>query len=573
MSTAASDQQHQIEQQQAIRLYELEATTAELRATNQQSQKTVERLERDHQHTLDELEALHKTHSRLEAQYFAGETELTTLRTKLERAQRTTLALERSLDAASTSAEREREAWQKRETELGNELAAAKRKATVQRRQTVSATPTPSHVRSTSMYAHDLPVPHLVSPLMAARTLARDPLPPSEPSGGLSEEDQMHVQVRQLTRRLRESEARAQLAAQQTAALQTEAHQAAGQLESMQRKVERLEHAARQLRELNESLREDNESYQVLVHMSTMKGGFALNNARTSLDSRTSSSNNVAAEAGAEANSSFASDEPLSAGLDLASELGQVLAMDPGAAHVPGDSESLGRHGLPAQLAELEEQNTQLKETLRKTKYERRQLGEENKALSLYVNKILGRILSSSDGLEAVLSRDYDPKQNPLTTFSTPAQPPRPRNPAASPAPPAAQTLSPVSNRSSVSSASRRPPPITAFSFAAPGSGDGITSVFVPPMSPTAPGRSLLPGEGQKVDEPQSPPPYTRRVRSATVAVASGDARAADPASPTKPAAASATIGNAAGSGTWWKRMSVLRLGSAWSPPEDPHAE
>ncbi|KAJ2779255.1 hypothetical protein GGI15_003926 [Coemansia interrupta] len=531
---------------------------AELRSTNHQSQKTIERLERDHQHTLDELEALHKTHSRLEAQYFAGETELTTLRTKLERAQRTTLALERSLDAASASAEREREAWQKRETELGNELAAAKRKATVQRRQTVSSTPTPAHVhaRSASMYAHDLPVPHLVSPLMAARSLARDP--PAEPSDA---SDASEAQVRQLTRRLRESEARVQLAMQQVAGLQTEAQQAAGQLDMMQRKVERLEHAARQLRELNESLREDNESYQVLVHMSTMKGGFALNNARASLDSRTSSSNNVPAEA--DAHSSVASDEPLSGGLDLASELGQVLALD-----AAPDGDSLGRHGLPGRVAELEEQNTQLKESLRKTKYERRQLGEENKALSLYVNKILGRILASSDGLEAVLSRDYDPKQKPPATFSTPPQ--QRQLPASPRMPLVVQTLSPASNRSSSSAASR--PPITAFSFAAPGSGDGITSVFVPPMSPTKPASRLVPGDAPP-EAPQSPPPYTRRVRSATVAVASGDGRAADPASPTKPVAASATIGNAAGSGTWWKRMSVLRLGSAWSPPEETHAE
>ncbi|KAJ2390512.1 hypothetical protein GGI05_003197, partial [Coemansia sp. RSA 2603] len=72
---------------------------------------------------------------------------------------------------------------------------------------------------------------------------------------------------------------------------------------------------------------------------------------------------------------------------------------------------------------------------------------------------------------------------------------------------------------------------------------------------------------------PQSPPPYTRRVRSATVAVATAEGCAPGPASPNKPVASAATIGNAAGSGAWWKRMSVLRLGSAWSPPEDSHAE
>ncbi|KAJ2871935.1 hypothetical protein FB639_004411, partial [Coemansia asiatica] len=169
MTAATGESQQQL----ADRVYELEAAAAQLRETNVQSQKTIERLEKDHQHALDELEALHKSHSRLESQFFAGETELNTLRSKLERAQRATVALERTLDAKAAAADKEREAWQRREAELGSELAAAKRKATVQRRQTVSS-PTPSHKRSTSMYAHDMPTPHLVSPLMAARALVRE---------------------------------------------------------------------------------------------------------------------------------------------------------------------------------------------------------------------------------------------------------------------------------------------------------------------------------------------------------------------------------------------------------------
>ncbi|KAJ1796702.1 hypothetical protein LPJ56_007106, partial [Coemansia sp. RSA 2599] len=168
MAAVASESQQQ--QQLAARVYELEAAATQLRETNVQSQRTIERLERDHQHAIDELEALHKSHSRLESQFFAGETELSVLRSKLERAQRATVALERSLDAKTAAIDKEREVWQRREAELASELAAAKRKATVQRRQTVSS-PTPSHKRSTSMYAHDMPSPNLVSPLMAARAL------------------------------------------------------------------------------------------------------------------------------------------------------------------------------------------------------------------------------------------------------------------------------------------------------------------------------------------------------------------------------------------------------------------
>ncbi|KAJ2701840.1 hypothetical protein FB645_004513 [Coemansia sp. IMI 203386] len=559
--TAAAGESHQQHQQLAARVYELETAAAQLRETNERSLKTIERLEKDHQRALDELEALHKSHSRLESQFFANETELGSLRSKLERAQRATVTLERSLDAKAAAADKEREAWQRREAELSSELAIAKRKATVQRRQTVSS-PTPSHKRSSSMYAHDMPMPHLVSPLMAARTIVREDPQSTDNASALDDQAQAQAQLRQMTRRLREAEARAQVAAQQAARMQAEAHHATGELESAQRKADRLEHTVRQLNELNESLREDNESYQVLMQMSALKGGFSLTNQRASLDSRGSGNNNSSggntADGGFAGCPSFASDEPLAAaGLDLASELGQVLALD-------GDSDGgeSGRRGASqSRLSALEELNTQLKEDLRKTKYERRQLSDENKALSLYVTKILGRIMASSDGLEAVLSRDYDPKRKPLTTFSTPAPPvnhsSRPRNPI-SPAPTLAQTLSPASNRSSSSS---RPPHVASLSFAEPGSGDGINSVFVPPTSPT-------------LARPQSPPPYTRRTRSATVAVGGGDGRLPDPAAADSTSATPATVSSGSGSGgTWWKRMSVLRLGSVWTPPEETHAE
>ncbi|KAJ2499878.1 hypothetical protein GGI11_007923, partial [Coemansia sp. RSA 2049] len=110
------------------------------------------------------------------------------------------------------------------------------------------------------------------------------------------------------------------------------------------------------------------------------------------------------------------------------------------------------------------------------------------------------------------------------------------------------------------------------------GSGDGITSVFIPPTSPTAlrVNKPLPPSAAQQqqqqkdedVDKEQQyvPPPYTRRVRSATVAVgATPDIKLVNKA------AGAATISNGS-SGTWWKRMSVLRLGSSWSAQEEESA-
>ncbi|KAJ2836580.1 hypothetical protein FBU31_001334 [Coemansia sp. 'formosensis'] len=543
------------------RVYELEAAITELREANLRSQTTIERLERDRQHALEELETLHASHSRLEARFFETETGLTAATAKLDRALRTNSTLEATIDRKSAALDREREAWSKKEVELNTELAAAKRKAMVQRRQTVS-TPS-SHSRSGStaangglsharMPSYAMPSGPL-SPLTNARALQRSS--PDNAGDGPASDDaldreyaerQMQTQIHQLTRKLREAEARAQQAADQAGRLHMDSEQAAANLDAYQRKTERLEHTVKQLGELNESLREDNESYQVLLQMSTMKGGFSFSNPRSSLESRASSGKWANGPSGladdATPDGTFAGlddmanmpGSPGSGGLDLASELGQALDLSSGIKQT--------------RVSELEEQVTQLKEELRKTKYERRHLGDENKALSLYVNKILGRILTSSDGLEAVLSRDYESagskKRGPI-----PAPAPAPAPFAMPSRPPAARPVSPL------------PEPVP---FSVRGSGDGITSVFIPPTSPTL--QRAAPSIIQPPQEPvpQSPPPYTRRARSATVAA--GQVLAEDLANGDVSASA-ATV-----SGAWWKRMSV-RLGSGWHAHEEAPAE
>ncbi|KAJ2890496.1 hypothetical protein GGI21_006149, partial [Coemansia aciculifera] len=363
------------------------------------------------------------------------------------------------------------------------------------------------------------------------------------------EGEQMQKQIHQLTRKLREADARAQQAAEHAGRLHMDAEQTAADLDAYQRKAERLEHTVKQLGELNESLREDNESYQVLLQMSTMKGGFSFSNPRSSLESRASSSNGGGGggkwthghSSGTADDRTFSGlDEQLAhmpgspvsgsnGGLDLASELGQAL--------------DLGNGSMKqTRVSELEEQVTQLKEELRKTKYERRHLGDENKALSLYVNKILGRILASSDGLEAVLSRDYESAGSKKKSLASLAVPPRPS---------AARPVSPM------------PEPAA---FAARGSGDGITSVFIPPTSPTTLQRAAPPAIPAPDTSSASPPPFTRRARSATVAAGGGQVPA-DIQSPANVSTSSATV-----SGAWWKRMSVRLGGGGWHAHEETPA-
>ncbi|KAJ2802125.1 hypothetical protein H4R20_003404 [Coemansia guatemalensis] len=517
-------------QQHTLRVYELETTVTQLREANAQTQRTTERLERDHQRTLDELESLHGAHSRLEARLFEGEAELATANASLERLQRANTALTASLERKDAALDRERDAWQRKEAELRDELAAAKRRAVIGRRQTVSTT---THARTGSAsFAHGVPA-----------------------SNASDTADAMQNQIRLLTHRLRDADARAQEATEQAARFQADAEHAAAALDSSQRRTEKLELAAQQLGELNESLREDNESYQMLLQMSTIKGGLSFaNHPRASLDSRASSGPHPASPAPAEAR-----EPPADAGaLDLASELGQVLS--------PLSSNSSIDDATQTRIAALEEQATLLREDLRKTKYERRHLSEENKALSLYVNKILARILSSADGLEAVLSHDFDSvapakkTATPSSSFALPAarpatakhvrhssarlirNPPQPRS-----QPPKQQPPPPPP-----------PPPASLALFSEPGTGDGITSVFIPPSSP-----ATLRTNKQLPASPQSPPPFSRRVRSATVSAGAMPAHTReDEAS----GAGSATVGPAAG-GSWWKRMS-MRLGTGWNAPD-----
>ncbi|KAJ1737062.1 hypothetical protein LPJ68_006026, partial [Coemansia sp. RSA 1086] len=341
-------------------------------------------------------------------------------------------------------------------------------------------------------------------------------------------------QIRHLTRRLREAEARAHDAAEQAQLMHAQAEQALADLDASRQKAKALEHTAQQLSELNESLREDNESYQVLLQMSTIKGGLSFSNARASVDSRASSGRWAASPTIHDEEAAAPAAAP---GVDLAAELGHALALDDAASSSAASTGSAG--GLQARVAELEEQATQLKEQLRKTKYERRHLSEENKALALYVNKILDRIMTSAGGLEAVLSHDYDPK----------------RPPPASPRPKHARHSSVRLVRKQPSEPAAPLQPLVPC--AEPGSGDGITSVFVPPASPR-PAKPL----------PAEPPAFARRARSATVA-AGAPARSGAGSGP-------ATIG--AAGGTWWKRMSI-RLGAgsgsgsgSANAPEEPAA-
>ncbi|KAG1447467.1 hypothetical protein G6F56_009251 [Rhizopus delemar] len=149
-------------------------------------------------------------------------------------------------------------------------------------------------------------------------------------------------------------------------------------------KMEHLEYEAANVKQLNRSLMEDNESYQILLHEKTMNGEFMMNPIMQVHDS------------GAIINDS--SNNTTSNGLNLAAELNMASDWN------------------------QKDQET----TIHKLNEEVKTLQDTNRALQLYMNKILMKIINNKQ-LEDVLSIDQ-PKieetipQEPKITFAPTAQ-------------------------------------------------------------------------------------------------------------------------------------------------------
>ncbi|KAJ1932960.1 hypothetical protein FBU59_006191 [Linderina macrospora] len=95
--------------------------------------------------------------------------------------------------------------------------------------------------------------------------------------------------------------------------------------------------------------------------------------------------------------------------------------------------------------------------------------------------------------------------------------------------------------------------------FPVRGSGDGITSVFVPPTSP-----SVQSGAQFSPPPVKNPERFTGRARSATHSAGMAPVAQPEQVPVPRPNASGAQAG-----GTWWKRMSV-RIGGGWNVQDGP---
>ncbi|KAK9719984.1 hypothetical protein K7432_004432 [Basidiobolus ranarum] len=146
--------------------------------------------------------------------------------------------------------------------------------------------------------------------------------------------------------------------------------------ENQSLKMSALENEKNQLKQVNQTLMEENESYQVLLHEKTMSGSFMLN--------------------------------------PLLQNRFDAIEEEDEAAPLALEILSIPTTPIAQTFAESNFMVEKLKDDVKLSKDENKTLKDENKALTLYVNKILTRIMESGQMME-VLASDYtSPRVEPL---------------------------------------------------------------------------------------------------------------------------------------------------------------
>ncbi|KAI8994679.1 hypothetical protein BDB01DRAFT_773669 [Pilobolus umbonatus] len=299
------------------------------------------------------------TQIRLETLIYSQEQEITRLGKEIQVLTKAKKDAEKKLSSESQEFENDRLLWQQREADLYNQL----------RTLSISEPRTPRTPRRRSVTANSL---NVMSPF-TSNTLGdigenedieesksdQDLLKPTFKLASIDSSYAREAKIAQRTIKAQDKlilDLKNELEMQKT---QLQENRAESQLQSL--KIVHLEHEIANVKQVNRSLMEDNESYQILLHEKTINGEFMMNPIMqvedTILQTSTSSS---------------------SSGLNLAAELN--MASD-------------------WQKAEETDQ------TIRKLNDDIKTLQDTNRALQLYMNKILMKIIDNKQ-LEDVLSID-----------------------------------------------------------------------------------------------------------------------------------------------------------------------
>ncbi|KAK4188032.1 hypothetical protein QBC35DRAFT_213172 [Podospora australis] len=370
-----------LEREESIRA-ETVAIIDDLRSRLETAERTAESTKRQVEILQDKLDEAHKEQAKLEEKVHEHEEHIETLTNEKREAARQMREMENIYEAERSAMMKEKDEMGNREEEM--QAVIQRLKDSLAQRNLDEDRPTRQSVTS--------------SPSIESGSFA----PPSSIQRSDSRNNsKLLLQKDKMIESLRLELAEAQIK------LVESQNQGGGRLQE----VERL---LMEARVANARLMEDNESYQLLLQDRTLKGDFGTNDFSYlgSNHSNSGASANQDALAALEGRASNGT-TTTTPGTSLADELSGVADSDP------------------------QEQHQQDTETQRRLEAELKSVKDQNKALTLYINKIIERLLQHQ-GFEHILDQSNDPK-SPTAGANTNKELPPPPNPQARP--PSGSTL------------------------------------------------------------------------------------------------------------------------------------
>ncbi|KAI8068510.1 hypothetical protein BC940DRAFT_299272 [Gongronella butleri] len=311
-----------------------------------------------------------KTQTRLETQLYAQEQDGHDLRKQIQQLVKARRDMESKLEAELNVFESDRVAWQQKEVEMYNQIRTLsmgepRTPRTPRRPQSaLYLAPVDEHTddQTTTAAADHAGGALNVTPSVSSPLALR-----AAPKLASADSAREH-KIAQRTIKAQDRmiiDLRAELDKQQSQALDRERQSGQQDL-----RIQQLEHELASIKQVNRSLQEDNESYQILLHEKTISGEFMMNPIM-----QVSSDQDKP-------------ETPSNGALNLAAELN--MAND----------------------VEASQKEAQINHSIQKLTDEVKTLQDTNRALQLYMNKILMKIIDNKQ-LEDVLSIDQPKKKAP----------------------------------------------------------------------------------------------------------------------------------------------------------------
>ncbi|OMJ13430.1 hypothetical protein AYI70_g8499 [Smittium culicis] len=347
--------------------------------------------------------------------------------------------LEKALAKERENAEKERSLWLEREKKLSTDLEKAQSNSPIQRRNTVSISNNKNHPDFSNYpgsYLNIAPTSRLNSSKRGS-VYSKDSFNDSylfekstnnlnihSSTSSPSDIESLLIELNETKRRLSESEKKNLSLKRQVKILESNSEISNNEIEKSREKIKSLEIELSQQQSLIDTLRDDNESFQTLLHMQSITGKYKMGTIGDSLlkdsdsinidsDKNSLSALKIDSKRNSSESISNIEDQDKLDVLDISSPINTSLATELNSSfHNSSEMSSV--------VADLKNKVFSLKEETRVLKAERNKLIDEGKATALYINRILTGVLSLQGGLEAVLDKDFN---LPNPESSNPSQP------------------------------------------------------------------------------------------------------------------------------------------------------